>query len=92
MAKLLKKLKKVDAQIKSLRSELRETETSVYYTAMCCEGKRKQDANEIKSEIRDLLSLKFSIIESLQIEFNLIKVDISEQQRQLTLQINSLCQ
>lgn len=89
MAKLLKKLKKVDSKIKSLRMELRETEVSVYYTAMCCEGKRKQDATDMKSEIRDLLSLKFSILESLQIEFNTMKADISYQQRSLTLEINS---
>ena len=89
MANLLKKLKKINHLIKDKKSELRETEVSVYYTKMLTEFERKRDVAQIKSEIKDLLSLKFSVLESLQTEFEKMKYSISSEEKALTLQINS---
>jgi predicted phage-related endonuclease len=89
MAKLTKKIKEIDVQIKSKTAELREAEVSMYYTVFSCEEKRKEDIKDVKAELRDLLSLKYATIESLQREFEFVKAAISNQQRYLTLQVNS---
>lgn len=89
MANLAKKIKEIDVQIKSKTSELRETEVSLYYNMFSCEEKRKEDIKDVKAELRDLLSLKYATIESLQIEFEFVKAAISNQQRFLTLQVNA---
>lgn len=89
MANLAKKIKEIDVQIKSKTTELRETEVSAYYNMFSCEEKRKEDIKDVKAELRDLLSLKYSTIESLQREYEFVKAAISNQQRFLTLQVNA---
>lgn len=89
MANLAKKIKEIDVQIKSKNAELRESEISLYYNMFSCEEKRKEDINDVKAELRDLLSLKYATIESLQREFEFVKAAISNQQRFLTLQVKA---
>lgn len=89
MANLAKKIKEIDFQIKSKTIELREAEISLYYNMFSCEEKRKEDIKDVKAELRDLLSLKYATIESLQREFEFVKAAISNQQRFLTMQVNA---
>jgi len=89
MANLAKKIKEIDVQIKSKTTELREAEISFYYNMFSCEEKRNEDIKDINAELRDLLSLKYATIESLQREFEFVKAAISNQQRFLTLQVNA---
>lgn len=89
MAKLAKKIKEIDVQIKSKTAELRETEVSLYYNMFSCEEKRKEDIKDVKAELRDLLSLKYATIESLQREYEFVKAAISNQQRFLTIQVHA---
>jgi hypothetical protein len=49
MAKLTKKIKEIDVQIKSKTAELREAEVSMYYTVFSCEEKRKEDIKDAVS-------------------------------------------
>ncbi len=86
--KTLNRLKKVNKEIKEKEIECSEISTSLYYTFISNERHREMDLKEVKSEIKDLISLKYSILESLQIEINLMKADISEAQRKLTLTTN----
>jgi hypothetical protein len=89
MANLIKKISKIDRQLKEKAAELREVEMCVYYKIFSTEEKRHEDVIDIKSQIKDLLSLKYSTLESLQIDFEKLKSSISTKQRMLTLQINA---
>lgn len=89
MANLVKKIKEIDVQIKSKNTELRETEVSLYYNVFSCEEKRKEDIRDVKAELRNLLSLKYATIESLQRHYEFVKAAISNEQRFLTLEANS---
>ncbi len=84
----LNRLKKVNKEIKIKEVEYSETSKSIYYNFISTESQRKIDLLEISIEIKELTSLKYSILESLQIEINLMCADISEMQRELTLTIN----
>jgi hypothetical protein len=89
MANLTKKIKEIDVQIKSKNAELREAEFSLYYKIFSCEEKRNEDIKDVKAELRELLSLKYATIESLQREYEFVKAAISNQQRFLTIQVNA---
>jgi hypothetical protein len=89
MTKVIKKLRKIDIQLKDKKVELRETEISLYYEKFSTEEKRQEDIRDIRLEIKDLLSLKFAKLESFQIELEKIKTQVSSSERRLTLQIAS---
>lgn len=89
MKKTIKKVRKIDLDIRAKRVELRETEMSIYYSKISNEISRQQDLIEIQIEIKNLLSLKYSTMESLQLSIEKMKADISYQERNLTLKINS---
>lgn len=88
MKKILKKLKKVQKQISEKRSELNATRESNYYGKIAPEWHRKRDMNEIEREIKDLLNLELTTLESLQIAVNLKIVDNQSDLRRLIYQIN----
>lgn len=89
MTKVIKKLRKIDVRLKDKKVELRETEISLYYEKFSTEEKRQEDMQEIRREIKDLLSLKFAKLETLQIEIEKIKTNVSSSERRLNLQIAS---
>jgi hypothetical protein len=89
MTKVIKKLRKIDVRLKDKKVELREAEISLYYEKFSTEEKRQEDIKEIRREIKDLLSLKFAKLETLQIEIEKIKTNVSSTERRLTLQIAS---
>lgn len=91
MAKLFKKLQKIDKQIKEKKSELSETKDPLngYYLRIGSESERQRDIKEIEVELKSLYSQKYSEIESIEIELQILKADISYSERKLTLSIIS---
>lgn len=91
MAKLFKKLQKIDKQIKEKKSELLETKNPLngYYLRIGTENERQRDIKEIGVELKALYSQKYSAIESIEIELQKLKADVSYSERKLTLSIIS---
>lgn len=87
MAKLFKKLQKIDKQIKEKKSELLETKDPLngYYLRIGTEEERNRDVKEIQIELKSLYSQKYSEIESIEIELQKLKADVSYSERELTI-------
>ncbi len=92
MKNTLKELKKIDRELKAKIVELRVTEDPInaYYSKIVTERERQRDIYEINLEIKNLLSQRFVKLETLQIEINKEKYKISNQERKLSLKLNSI--
>lgn len=88
MKKILKKLLKIEANIKLKNKELIEVGKSLYYSSFDQEEERQRDILEIQHELKELMSLKYSTLETLQIKIDFIKPIISNKERELALIIN----
>lgn len=85
MKKAIKKLRKTNRAIRDKKIEISQLMDSRFYIEFSNEEKRKEDINEAKQELKDLLDLKHAILETLQISINLELSDISYYQRTLLL-------
>lgn len=87
MKKKIKSLWKVEKLLKAKNKELSDVENplNAYYEKIAPESHRMRDAQEIRYEIKDLLSQKYSLLESIQIELNKEKFRVSNKERKLTL-------
>ena len=85
-----KEVKKIDNKIKAKIVELRITEDplNAYYTIMASERVRQRDLNEINTELKDLLSIRYLKLETLQIQIEKEKAKTSFQERNLVLKIS----
>jgi hypothetical protein len=90
MTKLFKKIKKVDKSIDEKKNELSVTMDPLngYYLLISNEEERKRDIQEINYELKILYCKKHSLLETLERDIHIEKVDISNIERKLTLTIN----
>jgi hypothetical protein len=88
--KTMKRLKKVNREIQDKKAEITEISTSLYYTYISNETHREMDLKEASSELKVLVSLKASILDSLEIEINLMKADLYTSLRKITLTVNNI--
>jgi hypothetical protein len=90
MKKTLKKIAKINRLLTDKAVELRITEDPLngFFLKFPNETQKQIEIQEIKIEIKDLLSVKYAKLESLQIEIEKVKAGISCQEKKLTLELN----
>jgi IS1 family transposase len=86
---MFKKLKKIDKKIEAKKVELINTKETKYFEKFvqrsCREIERQKEIDSINLEIKQLLSRKHSILESLQQKMELLKLEISTFKKQINL-------
>lgn len=89
MKKIFKKLKKVSNKITELKSELLQMDDSAYYNGI---GKhlKERDKLDIKIQLKQMLSLKYSLLDSLTIAVNIEKSDVSYNERKIIINHESI--
>jgi len=89
MKKIFKKIKKVNNQIADLKSELSQMDDSAYYNGI---GKhlKERDKLDIQIQLKQLLSLKYSLLDSLTKAVNIEKSDVSYNERKIIINHESI--
>lgn len=89
MKKIFRKLKKVSKQIADLKSELLQMDDSAYYNGI---GKhlKERDKTEIQIQLKQLLSTKYGLLDSMTQAVNLEKSDVSYEERKIIINHESI--
>jgi hypothetical protein len=89
MKKIFRKLKKVSKQITDLKSELLQMDDSAYYNGI---GKhlKERDKTEIQIQLKQLLSTKYGLLDSMTQAVNLEKSDVSYEERKIIINHESI--
>ena len=84
MKKIFRKIKKVSNQIADLKSELLQMDDSAYYNGI---GKhlKERDKMEIQIQLKQLLSTKYGLLDSMTQAVNLEKSDVSYDERKIII-------
>lgn len=85
MKKLYKKIKDLEKSILEKRVELAQIDTLPYYNEIGNESERERDRAEVMNELKDLYSTLGATLDSMKIEINLKKNDMSTAERKLSL-------
>ena len=88
MEKLIQQLSSLNYQLDETDHETEAVTTLPFYSIFKQDNQRQIDLNILHNHKRGLLSEKLAIMDSLQIQINLLKVDISNEMRELTLKTN----
>lgn len=89
MKKIFRKIKKVSNQIADLKSELLQMNDSAYYNGI---GKnlKERDKMEIQIQLKQLLSTKYGLLDSMTQAVNLEKSDVSYDERKIIINHESI--
>ena len=87
MKKMISKVNKDNSAIREKMEELVETEKSTYYEKFAGEFERNRDLDQIKTELRHLITVKAGHLDSLVVKINIVNVDLSECERILSLDL-----
>lgn len=84
MKKIFRKIKKVDNQIADLKRELLQMDDSAYYNGI---GKhlKVRDKTEIQIQIKQLLSSKNSLLDSMAQAINIEKLYVSQDEQKIII-------
>lgn len=85
MKKLYRKLQFVNRQIRDTKAEIKNVKTLPFYDVFKREGQRQTDLQALHEALKELLSQKSSILDSMALKINAIKADVSEEEREVTL-------
>jgi hypothetical protein len=85
MKKLFFKIKSINKQLREVAHETEAVTRLPFYSIFKQEDERVKDMEVLNSYKRDLLNIKYAAFESLQIEIEKQKADVSSELQQLTL-------
>lgn len=89
MKKIFRKIKKVSNQIADLKSELLQMDDSAYYNGIA-KHLKERDKMEIQIQLKQLLSTKYGLLDSLTQAVNLEKSDVSYDERKIIINHESI--
>ena len=84
MKKAIKNLLQIRSDIKEIKSVIKYTQVSTYFTNFSTEEKRQEEIEVYKSELKKLLKLEFTALENLQKQCEHAKVKNSNKSRYVT--------
>jgi hypothetical protein len=85
MKKLFRNLKRIDALILEIEDQIHVVERSEFYSVFGSEKDRQNDIANLNASLKDFLSEKFALLESIQQQASLDMMDISSYERKVTL-------
>jgi len=81
MKKILRKLKNVDMLIRETERAIENAPQLPYYKMFGGHSELERDLSEFNTKLKNLLSEKFALLETLELKIRCIKIDISEKER-----------
>ena len=85
MKKLLRKLKNINLLIRETERAIETAPQLPYYKIFGGNDELERDLLQFNTKLKDLLSTKFALLETLELKIRCIKTNLSEKERNVTI-------